>query len=148
MANRPFPVVFFDLGETLVTSSRAWIPGAPKALAQLHRAGVRLGIISNTDGLDRQALLALLPVDFNLGLFDEHLVLLSSEVGHKKPELTIFRMAVKRAGVAPIPCLFCTDDLLEALAVQQTGMRAARVTTPGDIKHLSRTLEDLASLGS
>ena len=148
MSNSPFPVVFFDLGKTLVTSSRAWMPGAQEALAQLHQAGVHLGIISNTDGLDRQALLALLPVDFDVGLFDEHLVLLSSEVGHKKPELTIFRMAVERAGVAPTPCLFCTDDLLEALAAQQTGMRAARVATPGDMEHLIPTLEALLSLGS
>src|SRR5262245_10068188 len=63
--------IFFDLGETLVTSPRQWLPDAPALLASLKQRGMRLGIISNTGDLaSRQAILGLLPPDFNINLFE------------------------------------------------------------------------------
>jgi FMN phosphatase YigB (HAD superfamily) len=44
-------VVFFDLGETLVTSPRRWLQGAQALLNSLRQSGFRLGIISNTEDL-------------------------------------------------------------------------------------------------
>lgn len=125
-------VVFFDLGQTLVRSGGgvAWIPGAAEALRSLHDGGARLGILSNTGTLSRADLGPLLPADFPWSLFEDDLVLLSAEVGLSKPDLRIFLEAVRRAAAPPSHCLFCTEDLVDALQAQRAGMRALRVGEP------------------
>jgi FMN phosphatase YigB (HAD superfamily) len=132
-------VVFFDLGETLVTQAKTWVPGAKNLLVQLSGKGVRLGVISNTGNLSRPDILKLLPADFDLNLFESKLVLFSSEVHVEKPAPAIFQLAIKRAGVPPDKSLFCTEDLLDTLAAQRAGMRTARVLKPA-------SASDLASL--
>src|SRR5262245_8146820 len=63
-------VVFFDLGDTLVSSvTTQWLPGATDTLSKLKQKGIRLGIISNTGDLDRADLQPLLPSDFDFNLF-------------------------------------------------------------------------------
>jgi predicted HAD superfamily phosphohydrolase YqeG len=120
-------VVFFDLGETLVrTADRSWVPGAKAALAPAQAAGLRVGVISNTGTLTRAQLTAALPADFDWGAFDPGLVILSAEVGAEKPSPRIFLAAAAAAGV-PSECLFCTEDLADALAAQRAGLLAARV---------------------
>ena len=92
-------VIFFDLGETLLTRRRELVPGAQGALAELRRRRVRLGIISNTGGMTRRAVIETLPPGFDLGAFEERLVIFSSEVGVEKPDPRIFRLAVERAAL-------------------------------------------------
>src|SRR5579872_2537907 len=94
-------VIFFDLGDTLISSSTPnWLPGARQLLATLRGLGLRLGVISNTGNLSRDQLKPRLPADFDWALFDGELVLLSSEVGIAKPSPGIFEAAVHRAGLA------------------------------------------------
>lgn len=122
---------FFDLGDTLVRSAdRSWLAGAKKALRAAKAAGLRLGIISNTGDLDRAQLSELLPEDFDWGDFEPALVILSSEVGVEKPSPEIFLKAVAASGAGPAECLFCTEDLTDALAAQRAGMIVARVQPP------------------
>jgi len=123
-------VVFFDLGDTLVTGEtrpKTWIPGANAVLEGLRDKGVRIGVISNTGELTRSELLEILPPDFDFGLFEEALVVLSSEVQVSKPDPEIFLEAVKRAGVTAGETLFVGESLEETLAAQGVGMKAARV---------------------
>lgn len=123
-------VVFFDLGETLVTSPRAWLPGAKAQLVSLNANGFRLGIISNTTGLaDRAAILNHLPLDFDLNLFEPGLILFSSELGIEKPKLGIFQKAVAAAAIEARWCLFCTEEPSHTLVAQAAGMRALRIIT-------------------
>jgi len=123
-------VVFFDLGDTLVRSPAAWVPGAKEALAALRAKGLRLGILSNTGQLAREQILEQLPADFTLAVFDPQLVLFSSEVGIEKPALSIFYLGLQRAEVDARQCLFCTESLIDALAAQRTGMIAVRLLQP------------------
>jgi putative hydrolase of the HAD superfamily len=122
-----FAVVFFDLGETLATQDRKWLPGAQALLASLRQAGYALGILSNTGDLKRTDILRLLPADFDLGAFDEKLVVFSSEVGHEKPDPAIFKLAVARAKHPAGACLYCSESIVETLGAQAAGMRAVRV---------------------
>lgn len=140
-------VVFFDLGRTLVTTPAKWIPGAPELLANLRTRGVRLGIISNTGDLDRAALAAELPPDFDFASFDAQLVLLSSEVGIEKPQPGIFQLALQRGAGAT--CIFCTEQPDHALAAQRAGLLAHRVTAPpaSDIASVVEVLEQAGILG-
>ena len=148
MAIDAYRVIFFDLGDTLVSSERSWLPGAKNMLMQLQAIGIRLGLISNTDTLDRNQVLARLPQDFDLGIFESELVLFSSEVHVEKPALGIFYLALRRAGVPSAQCLFCTETLLDTLAAQQAGMHTARLQTlpVSDISELFRTLEKLTTV--
>lgn len=126
-------VIFFDLGDTLVRSPRKWLPGAKGALDSLNLKGFRLGIISNTPGLaSRVAILNVLPIDFDLSVFDSSLVFFSSEVGVEKPALSMFEKAVSASGVAAGQCLYCSENPVEILVSQSAGMRALRIITGSD----------------
>lgn len=139
--------VFFDLGETLVTKPRKWLPGAQAVLSSLRFKGFRLGLISNTDKLSRNELLDLLPIDFSYALFEPTLILLSSEVGIKKPDIGIFELAIQRAALPASRCLFCTENLLDTLVAQGAGMRVARIQA-SDIETLLDQLSRSGMLGS
>ena len=122
-------VVFFDIGDTLVSKKR-WLPGAREFIGKLKEKKIRIGLISNTGDLSREAIQKLLPGDFDFAIFEEGLTLLSSEIGIKKPSLGIFSLAVQHAGVSPWNTLFIGESLTESLAAQRAGMQAARITDP------------------
>jgi len=142
-------VVFFDLGETLVTDSRRWLTGAQALLKSLRQSGFRLGIISNTGGLTMRAeILNLLPADFDPDAFEANLILFSSEIGKEKPHQAIFVEAVARTHKPANQCLYCSEDILETLMAQQVGMRSIRVQTPpnSDLGALQRRIMDFQAL--
>jgi putative hydrolase of the HAD superfamily len=142
-------VIFFDLGETLVTKPRRWLPGANALLDGLRQQGVRLGIISNTGDLTTRAqILDLLPIDFDLTRFERALTLFSSEVGLEKPQKAIFEEAATRAGVPANQCLYCSEDIVETLMAQHAGMRSIRVQTPpnSDLDKLQQSIAEFVAL--
>jgi FMN phosphatase YigB (HAD superfamily) len=148
MAALPFDVLFFDMGDTLVSSTREWLPGAKELLPKLKADGYRIGVISNTATLTRAQLKAILPPDFDFGLFSGELVLLSSETGIEKPKLEAFSSAVQKAKVPASRCLFCTESALDTLAAQKAGMAAIRLLPPphSDIGTLRDRLNKLKCL--
>lgn len=90
-------------------------PHAAVALAQVRAAGLRAGVISNSNGTV-QAILE------DLGLAGSlDFVLDSSRVGFEKPDPRIFRLALARAGVAPAEAVYVGDlysiDVLGARAI-------------------------------
>jgi putative hydrolase of the HAD superfamily len=122
-------VVFFDIGDTLV-SKKKWLSGAKELISHLKSKRIRIGLISNTGNLSRDELEKLLPSDFEFELFEEGLVLLSSEVGVEKPDLSIFLLAIQHATVSPWETLFVGESLTEVLAAQNSGMHAIRICDP------------------
>ena len=89
--------------------------GAAEALDRLRAAGLRLGVVSNSDGRVEEALVA-------AGLRDRFEVVLDSAlVGVEKPDPAIFRAALDALGVAPAEALY-VGDLYE---VDVVGARAA-----------------------
>ena len=124
-------------GDTLVRgASRNWIVGARELLHALANRAFRVGILSNTGNLQsRQEILDLLPVDFNLSLFEPGLVLFSSEVGLAKPNPEIFKEATRRAGIPARRCFYCFESIPETLVAQHAGMLGVRVQPPpgGDL---------------
>jgi FMN phosphatase YigB (HAD superfamily) len=120
-------VIFFDLGSTLVRVGGHWVSGARNLLLDMRSRSLRLGIISNTSGLNLARLRPALPRDFDASWFSPELVILSGEVGIEKPDPAIFEVAIDRAGVPASACLFCSEDPLDVLVAQRLGMRSARV---------------------
>ena len=128
-------VVYFDLGNTLVkrvpdaTRPKAWIPGSREALTQLRASGVRLGILSNTGNFSWEQVQAdVLPEDFDVSLFDEDLIVVSSVVGAQKPDPAIFTYAIAQSGRPAGEILFITESVDHVIAAQATGMRALWLT--------------------
>ncbi len=137
-------IAFFDLGGTLVGDKRDWIPGAQDTLSKMRQMGILLGLISNTKDLSRPEILEILPEDFNMGLFENELVIFSSEVHVEKPDPQIFKLAIKRTGVNPSECLFCTEELPHILAAKQEGMQTALLQKPPN-SDIGKLVERLTS---
>jgi putative hydrolase of the HAD superfamily len=93
--------------------------GTREALDRLRASGLRLGIVSNSDGRVEEALIA-------AGLrncFD--VVLDSALVGVEKPDPAIFRAALGALGVAPAEALYVGDLYdVDVVGAQAAGMAA------------------------
>jgi len=125
--------IFFDIGDTLVTKSNGGyqaLPGIQTLLNELTAIPIPLGMISNTGNLTAQQLRADLQNAFNWALFQPDLIILSSVVGVKKPNLRIYEIAVEKSGFAANACLYCSESLDEVLAAERAGMIGARLQKP------------------
>jgi len=116
------------------TASALWahIFEAPKVRPQLvellhHLRGrARLGLLSNA-GPDLRELVA--PV---AGLFDH--IVISAEVGLRKPEPEIYRLALEQLGVEPAEAVFVDDRPRNVDAARILGLHTHRFVTPGRLK--------------
>lgn len=92
------------------------------AVQAARDAGVRTGLLSNSWGMDDY------PRHLFPGLFD--VVVISAEVGMRKPEERIFRHAVELLGLAPGDCVFVDDIPANIAAAEAVGMTAVLHTHP------------------
>jgi putative hydrolase of the HAD superfamily len=104
----------------LVRRMFAVLPPNPRMLAVVRRAraaGVRTGLLSNTwggaEGHDEAALGA---------LFDA--LVLSHEVGLRKPDPAIYALAAGRLGVPAAACVVVDDLITNVIGAREAGMRA------------------------
>ena len=93
------------------------LPGVPAALRRLRAAGVRLVVVSNSDG----SVADLLAGAGLLGLLDD--VVDSGTVGVEKPDPRIFRHGLAAAGCAPEEAVHVGD----LYSVDVAGARAAGI---------------------
>jgi len=99
---------------------RLWsrvLPGVPAALAELRAAGVRLAVVSNSDGTVAEGLERAGLRDHLDAVFDSRLV------GFEKPDARIFRHALATLGSAA----GTTAHVGDLFAVDVVGARAAGV---------------------
>jgi putative hydrolase of the HAD superfamily len=88
-------------------------------LVRRLRPAYRLSVLSNAD----LSLRSRLQHEHGLlDLFDD--VVVSAEVGLAKPDPEIFRVAVKRLGLAPEQCVFVDDWDVNVNAAREVGMSA------------------------
>lgn len=101
-------------------TARLWswlIPGVPEALQAMGDAGLRLAVVSNSDGSAESSLVA-------RGLRGHfHAVMDSHLVGHEKPDPRIFEHALVACGADPARTLHVGD----LYAADVVGARAAGV---------------------
>ncbi len=96
-------------------------------------AGIRTGLISNSWGTRRydRAMLE--------ELFDG--VVISGEVGMRKPALEMYRLGAERAGVAPETCVYVDDLPFNLPPAEELGMATVHhVDTAATIAELERLL--------
>jgi putative hydrolase of the HAD superfamily len=114
----------FDASRTL--------PAMYDTIRTLRAAGLRTALLSNSWGCDEYP-----RADFP-GLFDT--VVLSGEVGMRKPEKEIFLHATQALGLAPAECVFIDDLPANVAAAQACGMTGVLHTEPADT---AKALQDL-----
>jgi putative hydrolase of the HAD superfamily len=94
--------------------------GVTPTLRRLAEMGLKLGVVSNGMVLSQYAKLEAIGIR---SLFSA--ILISEEVGIKKPDPRIFRMALERLGVPANEAVFVGDHpMLDAAAARNVGMRA------------------------
>ena len=93
-------------------------------LRQLRAAGVRTALLSNSWGVTGY------PAHLFPELFDT--VVISAEVGMRKPEERIFRHAAQLLGLDPAECVFVDDLEANVLAAEALGMTGVWHTDPAE----------------
>jgi putative hydrolase of the HAD superfamily len=89
-------------------------PAVADAVGKARRAGIRTGLLSNSWGEGRYQ-------RERFGeLFDA--VVISGEVGLRKPEPAIYRLAARTLGVEPAACVFVDDFFTNLEPAQAMGM--------------------------
>jgi putative hydrolase of the HAD superfamily len=101
-------------------------------LRQVRRSGLKTALLSNSWGISAY------PVDVLAELFDA--VVISAEVGMRKPEERIFRHAAGLLGLDPAECVFIDDIEANVRAAEALGMTGVLHTEP------AATAAGLASL--
>jgi putative hydrolase of the HAD superfamily len=92
------------------------------AVRAIRATGLRTGLLSNSWGM------ADYPRHLFPGMFD--VVVISAEVGMRKPEERIFRHATGQLGLDPAECVFVDDIQVNVAAAEAVGMTAILHTDP------------------
>ncbi|HKE84756.1 MAG TPA: HAD family hydrolase [Vicinamibacterales bacterium] len=115
------PMAELELGFWRATVRTEPMPGARAALEQFQRAGMPMGVVSNT-GFSEQV------IRFELGKhgLTDHLafVMVSSDYAVRKPNVLLYEVAAARLGVEPADIWFVGDRLDTDVA----GAKAAGMT--------------------
>ena len=101
-----FDSYFDELFEIFRTSAWDIFPETKTVLSQLKKSGYTIIIVSNFDS-------RVYDVFDNLGISgipDDFII--SSEAGYAKPDLEIYRLALKRNSLSPSECIFIGDNYL------------------------------------
>lgn len=104
---------------------------AGPVLSALKKRGLRLGIISNSVWPGR-----LIEADLEKAgiraLFD--CVVVSADVGFRKPSSTIFEVALGKLSLTPVECVFVGDSAkVDVAGAQQVGMRVILVAKEPEV---------------
>ena len=112
-----------------------------EALGRLRSAGLRLGVVSNSDGKVEQALQAAGLIDY----FD--VVIDSSRVGIEKPDPAIFRAALEALSVRADEAIYVGDLYeVDVLGARAAGIEAVLLTANPELARPCRTISSIHEL--
>ena len=124
------------------------VPGSREGVRALADAGVRLGIVSNADGMmgPRLAQLELCQVGPGVGV-DIECVVDSGNVGVMKPDPRIFQAAIDLLGVEPDQVWYVGDmPAIDVVGARRAGIRPYLMDPLG--LHLDADYERISSLAA
>lgn len=99
------------------------LPGARESLLHLSNAGYKLAVVSNSLGTNTRIDLEITGL---INFFDQ--IVISSEVGWRKPHPEIFRRVLELLAVQPSEVVFVGDNLIEDIkGALDAGMQAVAV---------------------
>jgi FMN phosphatase YigB (HAD superfamily) len=124
------------------------VPGSREGLQALADAGVRLGIVSNADGMmgPRLAQLELCQVGPGIGV-DIECVVDSGNVGVMKPDPRIFQAAIDLLGLEPNQVWYVGDmPAIDVVGARRAGIRPYLMDPLG--LHLGASYDRISSLAA
>ncbi|OGO71595.1 MAG: hypothetical protein A2Z37_01385 [Chloroflexi bacterium RBG_19FT_COMBO_62_14] len=127
----PDELVGRALRDMFAVSEAHWVlmPGAHAVLQELQRDSLRLGVISNasdTDDVNR-----LIDASDLRRYFEP--ILISAEVGRRKPDPSLFETVLRKWSLAPARVVMVGDTLSQdILGAQKAGLRQIWLTTQAD----------------
>jgi epoxide hydrolase-like predicted phosphatase len=92
-----------------------------QAVRAAHDAGIRTALVSNSWGVHRY------PHDLFGEIFDG--IVISGEVGTRKPSKRMYELGAERAGAAPHECVFVDDLPFNLTPAQELGMATVHHTS-------------------
>ncbi len=107
-------------------------PSMVETVRAIRGEGIRTGLISNSWGTDRY------PRELLTELFDG--IVISGEVGIRKPAPRIYELGAEAIGLAPELCVFVDDLPFNLPPAQELGMAVVHHTDPAE------TISQLADL--
>jgi putative hydrolase of the HAD superfamily len=116
-------------------------PETPAALARMRQAGLRLGVVSNSDGRVEEALAA-------AGIRAEFEVIVDSRlVGFEKPDPRIFQAALEPLGIEPEGALYVGDIYeVDVIGARRAGLDVVLLDPAGN--HAGRDVQTAASIAA
>ncbi|HEX3706214.1 MAG TPA: HAD family phosphatase [Mycobacteriales bacterium] len=108
-----------------------WEPSMSEAVRHAKASGLKTALLSNSWGNEY-------PREGWHELFD--VVVISGEVGMRKPEARIFHLAAERLGLAPEACVFVDDLAPNIVGASEVGMVGVHHVTA------QQTIEELEAL--
>ncbi len=98
------------------------MPGAAETVAQLHVAGIAMGVATNKPQASTRAIL------LHFGLIERLRVIVGGDaVNHGKPAPDSLLIALDRLGVEPSDALMVGDSVTDVIAARAAGMAVALV---------------------
>jgi putative hydrolase of the HAD superfamily len=102
----PNPIALFEHWTARFGAAAVLFPDAKDLLEALRRRGVRMGVITNGGSKMQRSKIAALGIE---AYFET--IIVSSEVGLRKPDPAIFNLALGELQCAAAQCWFVGDDL-------------------------------------
>ncbi|WP_410790713.1 HAD family hydrolase [Kribbella sp. C-35] len=106
-------------------------PAMSALVRRVNERGIRTALLSNSWGNTY-------PRDTWDGMFDD--IVISGEVGLRKPEPEIFQLAAQRLGLEPAECVFVDDLQLNVDGAREVGMTAILHTEYDETRRALETL--------
>jgi putative hydrolase of the HAD superfamily len=106
-------------------------PAMSALVRRVNERGIRTALLSNSWGNTY-------PRDTWDGMFDD--IVISGEVGLRKPEPEIFQLAAQRLGLEPAECVFVDDMQLNVDGARAVGMTAILHTEYDETRRALETL--------
>jgi epoxide hydrolase-like predicted phosphatase len=113
LANQGSMVAAQGLVSTMLADLAIYEDSMTSLVTRAHAAGIRTGLLSNSWGIDYDR------SDW-LQMFDA--VVISGEVGMRKPERAIYELTLDRMGLPARECVFIDDMAHNVAAAAQTGL--------------------------
>ncbi len=104
------------------------VEGMESFLRELHGTGLRMGLLSNADSGPRHYL----EETELLQLFDD--IVISAEVGYRKPDPEIYRLALNRLDLVPGTTIFVDDNRANIDAAAAIGIDPILFSTAGALR--------------
>ncbi len=109
------------------SKSVVFFPEMVELVKELQAKGYTTALISNISGYHAQLMR-------NVGNFDLfYPVILSGDIGTRKPDLKAFKIAIETLDVPPSKVLFIDDSKMNVQAAKKAGMDAILFTTPEEL---------------